>query len=132
MIEEDRIVSGGPQGDEEAFDRAVRPKRLSEYVGQSVVKTQMEIFVEAARRRREALDHVLIFGPPGLGKTTLAHIIANELGVNLRQTSGPVIERAGDLAAILTNLRAGDILFIDEVHRLGRAVEEVLYPAMED
>jgi holliday junction DNA helicase RuvB len=132
MIEQDRIVSGGAQGDEEAFDRAVRPKRLTDYVGQSAVKTQMEIFIEAARRRREALDHVLIFGPPGLGKTTLAHIIANELGVNLRQTSGPVIERAGDLAALLTNLQANDVLFVDEIHRLSPVVEEILYPAMED
>jgi Holliday junction DNA helicase RuvB len=132
MIEEDRIVSAGPQGEEDAFDRAVRPKRLADYVGQSAVKTQMEIFIQAARNRREALDHVLIFGPPGLGKTTLANIIANELGVNLRQTSGPVIERAGDLAALLTNLQANDVLFVDEIHRLSPQVEEILYPAMED
>src|ERR671910_1175354 len=132
MIEQDRIVSAGTQGDEAAFDRAVRPKKLADYVGQTAVKTQMEIFIQAARNRREALDHVLIFGPPGLGKTTLAHIIANELGVNLRQTSGPVIERAGDLAALLTNLQANDVLFIDEIHRLSPVVEEVLYPAMED
>jgi Holliday junction DNA helicase RuvB len=132
MIEQDRIVSAGTQGDEEASDRAVRPKRLADYVGQSAVKTQMEIFIQAARNRREALDHVLIFGPPGLGKTTLANIIANELGVSLRQTSGPVIERAGDLAALLTNLQPNDVLFVDEIHRLSPVVEEILYPAMED
>ncbi|HEY4365830.1 MAG TPA: Holliday junction branch migration DNA helicase RuvB [Steroidobacteraceae bacterium] len=132
MTEVDRIIAPGPQGDEEAFDRAVRPKRLSDYVGQSAVKTQMEIFIQAARSRHEALDHVLIFGPPGLGKTTLANIIANELNVNLRQTSGPVIERAGDLAALLTNLQANDVLFVDEIHRLSPVVEEILYPAMED
>lgn len=132
MIEQDRIVSAGSQGDEAALDRAVRPKKLADYVGQSAVKTQMEIFIQAARNRREALDHVLIFGPPGLGKTTLANIIANELGVSLRQTSGPVIERAGDLAALLTNLQPNDVLFVDEIHRLSPVVEEILYPAMED
>jgi Holliday junction DNA helicase RuvB len=132
MIEQDRIVSAGTQGDEAAFDRAVRPKKLADYVGQAAVKTQMEIFIQAARNRREALDHVLIFGPPGLGKTTLAHIVANELGVNLRQTSGPVIERPGDLAALLTNLQPNDVLFVDEIHRLSPIVEEILYPAMED
>jgi len=133
MIEpDDRIVSAGAQGDEDAFDRAVRPKRLADYVGQQSVKTQMEIFIQAARNRREALDHVLIFGPPGLGKTTLANIIANELQVNLKQTSGPVIERPGDLAALLTNLQPNDVLFVDEIHRLSPVVEEILYPAMED
>jgi len=132
MIEQDRIVSAGTQGDEAALDRAVRPKKLADYIGQSAVKTQMEIFIQAARNRGEALDHVLIFGPPGLGKTTLANIIANELGVSLRQTSGPVIERAGDLAALLTNLQPNDVLFVDEIHRLSPVVEEILYPAMED
>jgi Holliday junction DNA helicase RuvB len=132
MIEHDRIVSAGAQGNEEVYDRAVRPKRLADYVGQSAVKTQMEIFIQAARQRHEALDHVLIFGPPGLGKTTLANIIANELNVSLKQTSGPVIERPGDLAALLTNLQPNDVLFVDEIHRLSPAVEEILYPAMED
>ena len=132
MIEEDRIVSAGTQGEDSALDRAVRPKKLADYIGQTAVKTQMEIFIQAARNRHEALDHVLIFGPPGLGKTTLAHIVANELGVNLRQTSGPVIERPGDLAALLTNLQANDVLFVDEIHRLSPVVEEILYPAMED
>jgi len=132
MIEPDRIVSAGAQGDEDAFDRAVRPKRLADYVGQQSVKTQMEIFIQAARNRHEALDHVLIFGPPGLGKTTLANIFANELQVNLKQTSGPVIERPGDLAALLTNLQPNDVLFVDEIHRLSPVVEEILYPAMED
>ena len=121
-VEVDRVVAGGSQREDEQLDRAVRPKRLVDYVGQSAVKTQMEIFIQAALARREALDHVLIFGPPGLGKTTLANIIANELGVNLRQTSGPVIERAGDLAALLTNLQANDVLFVDEIHRLSPAV----------
>lgn len=132
MIEQDRIVSASTQGDDAALDRAVRPKKLADYVGQTAVKTQMEIFIQAARNRHEALDHVLIFGPPGLGKTTLANIVANELGVSLRQTSGPVIERAGDLAALLTNLQANDVLFVDEIHRLSPVVEEILYPAMED
>jgi len=132
MIEQDRVISAGSQRDEEAYDRAVRPKTLADYVGQPAVKAQMEIFIAAARQRQEALDHVLIFGPPGLGKTTLAHVIANELGAGFKQTSGPVLERPGDLAALLTNLQANEILFVDEIHRLSPVVEEILYPAMED
>ena len=131
-MEAERAVSMMAQPEEEAVERAIRPRRLEEYVGQTPVKAQLEIFVSAARQRGEALDHVLIFGPPGLGKTTLANIIAAELGVNLRQTSGPVLERPGDLAAQLTNLQPRDVLFIDEIHRLSPIVEEVLYPAMED
>jgi holliday junction DNA helicase RuvB len=132
-VETDRLISarpGSPQ--EEQFERSLRPATLAEYVGQEKARGQLEIFIQAARKRAEALDHVLLFGPPGLGKTTLAHIIARELGVNLRQTSGPVLERPGDLAALLTNLEPRDVLFIDEIHRLSPVVEEVLYPALED
>jgi Holliday junction DNA helicase RuvB len=133
MIETDRLISAASaSAQEEALERALRPKALGEYVGQEKVRDQLSIFIEAARKRREPLDHVLLFGPPGLGKTTLSHIIAREMGVNLRQTSGPVIERPGDLAAMLTNLEPNDVLFIDEIHRLSPVVEEILYPALED
>ena len=133
LTTEPRVISAAPaSAQEEALERALRPKLLDEYVGQEKIRGQLEIFIEAARKRKEPLDHVLLFGPPGLGKTTLAHIIAREMGVNLRQTSGPVLERAGDLAALLTNLEPNDVLFIDEIHRLSPVVEEILYPALED
>jgi len=132
MIEEDRLISGSQKIDDSFIDRAIRPKLLADYEGQPQVNNQMEIFIEAARQRSEALDHLLIFGPPGLGKTTLSHIVANELDVNIKTTSGPILEKAGDLAALLTNLEENDVLFIDEIHRLSPIVEEILYPAMED
>jgi len=132
MLEQDRLISTGGSPEDEAFDRAIRPRLLKDFVGQANVKKQMDIFIRAARNREQAMDHVLIFGPPGLGKTTLAHVIANELNVNLRHTSGPVLERPGDLAALLTNLEPHDVLFIDEIHRLSPIVEEILYPALED
>lgn len=132
MLESDRIVSVQSSIADETIDRAIRPLSLDDYIGQDVVRSQMQIFIDAAKKRQEPLDHVLIFGPPGLGKTTLANIIAHEMGVNLRQTSGPVLERAGDIAAILTNLQENDVLFIDEIHRLSPIIEEILYPAMED
>ena len=128
MIETDRLIApAAASSQEEAIERALRPKHLAEYIGQEKIRAQLEVFIDAARHRRESLDHVLLFGPPGLGKTTLSHIIAHELGVNLRQTSGPVLERPGDLAALLTNLEPRDVLFIDEIHRLSPIVEEILY-----
>src|SRR6476620_1832507 len=131
-MEADRIIATGATREDEAIEASIRPKRLDEYLGQQPVREQMSIYIEAAKQRGEALDHTLIFGPPGLGKTTLAHVIANELGVGFKQTSGPVLERPGDLAALLTNLEANDVLFVDEIHRLSPVVEESLYPALED
>ena len=133
MIEPDRFINPSPTDNvEESFERALRPKELNEYIGQEKIREQLNIFIDAAKNRDEALDHVLLFGPPGLGKTTLAHIISREMGVNLRQTSGPVLEKTGDLAALLSNLEENDVLFIDEIHRLSPVIEEILYPAMED
>src|SRR3990167_4164903 len=131
-LEENRFVTANPLPEEPAIERSIRTRRLQDYIGQPLVRQQMDIFMRAALARQEALDHVLIFGPPGLGKTTLAHIIAHEMQVSLRQTSGPILEKPGDLAALLTNLEPRDVLFVDEIHRLSPVVEEVLYPAMED